>query len=495
MLQHDYNIKKARYEQRAAALQEGDREPLELPANSSLAPASSSATTFDQIAAAEVLKRQVLAAESLLASVGSPFMRFGFAVEIAYICTLVIAYFTYVHTQIYSKYNREFNFNLIRAITDPLREKRQNYELILKETDNLIVSNRNFTNEFTKKALNHFPFDDLMNVRQPIIRDCINELLDNHKRFKERLRELLHQGKFKPLNRRTECVGQLISMYTSLIITILVVCIGFIITILFIFPAVYFGSFLPLLKPINLIFVLELIIYSVIITISTTFYLTLIGINGLDQVEYIIELRKTISECCSKSTITTYDQGRFQDSLVCIIMHYKILVTQISSNRKSSSFLAEVDSVLSITVPVVGRIYSLYLNQDCRSMLAICSIFFVLMGDVYLVRRCKLYSRCLNLYKALSGLLARAIELSLSSDYVTYDSFLLGCLKRELCNLDRFTSRLAITAFGLPVTYSNLVRLHFWLGLLIISNAIANIDKYVKERNSFIFDPFGLYRN
>lgn len=190
-----------------------------------------------------------------------------------------------------------------------------------------------------------------------------------------------------------------------------------------------------------------------------------------------------------------YNNGRYQHeasvrmnvNLMRCLMQYKIFVVQLRLSQGSSSFAITITLILMTLVPVAGRYYASYMPISYRFLIAGSSLFFICICDVYFTCLCHLNSECLRLCRALSSLLAHTVQVSNMSSTLSgqslvgvnkkkssYDSHLVCLLRKELSHPERIADQFAPKALGFRITYTTYVRIHFWLGLLILS--IVNVD-------------------
>ena len=222
-------------------------------------------------------------------------------------------------------------------------------------------------------------------------------------------------------------------------------------------------------------------------------------------------------------------------NLLEAFMHYKIFKAQMRANTHAFGPFVFGCLILMTTIPVSLRLHSSYLNDTFKVYAMIFCLVMVSVADIVLLPLCYLYSRCLDLHRCLSSLLAHTVEVTnamrhnqrskfghkirgytsdcrddqcarksqvfsaeinlgeevdetrnptqhennervmtaYSSNRI-YDAHTIWLLRKELIDSDQMVGQFVIYAFGVRLTYGNILRLHFWVSLFTLSMIVSS---------------------
>lgn len=73
-----------------------------------------------------------------------------------------------------------------------------------------------------------------------------------------------------------------------------------------------------------------------------------------------------------------------------------------------------------------------------------------------------------------------------------FDDHLIWVIRKELNHPDLLEGQFATVGLGIKFTYGNLIKIHFWLGLIIMSNFFEFSDNVLS--GSAFTDPFGVFQ-
>lgn len=494
------------------------------------------------------LVRQIKVSRTNLKSIGAPHMHLNHVLECAYIYIIVTLYLSYLQPQFYFHYVRPLDFSLLRYFLDPHQEQKKINRVIEEEVNNFIISGTNyikvatvFRNLGTNKAYHlHSGW---------VCSSCSTGFLGNQKDLIRELKQMMLNGILQPPNRLPQWISGCAKKVSFFFIFFTIFAIIFAFIVSFVFPLTFFSLETDLL---DILFLIECWIYLLIGICSSALYLSIMGISCLDQIHIVKQLLKQIKDCILTNE---YECGRLQDikqrnilastnktsddfstiiinhlkhksnqskhgsifgdltirrgskftknqtksqylqmnsNLLRVFMHYKIFVVQLKPILRTSGFLVSSTIIPMILAPTLGRIYIFYLHHAAKMTLVLSSIVFVAFCDIYLASLCYFHSCCKELYRNLFSFLAHTVKIpSLTSEDQIYDRHLIWLLRKELNNSSNWNSRFATAAFGIDVKYSNLMRLHFWIGLLLLSIITYEADR---ERESLsLLDSLKLF--
>lgn len=218
-------------------------------------------------------------------------------------------------------------------------------------------------------------------------------------------------------------------------------------------------------------------------------------------------------------------------NLLQVLLQYKIFASQLRMTKQSFGALSMTCFTLLLVMPLVGRLHMPYVDERVRYYVAMASILCALAADIFiLIPITHMYSRCLNLYRAQSILIAHIVRIGLRyhhlinkvpalapalgdkdwANYVEnllwqhslkrpqriYDSHAVWMLRKELNHPDHFVNQYVTVLVGVPLKYENVLRAHFWVGIVIISLFIDS-STYERHRDllSVLFvDPLRMFQ-
>lgn len=180
--------------------------------------------------------------------------------------------------------------------------------------------------------------------------------------------------------------------------------------------------------------------------------------------------------------------------LLKALVHYKIFVAQIKPITRSFGAFALACLSLMIVSPINVRLHVPYLDRRIKVYAMLFGVLCASCVDLCVVPISLMHGRCLNLYKALSSLLAHAIEVGSHplGDRV-YDLHTIWLLRKELSHPDRLTNQFTIVVCGIRITYSNLLRVHFWVGLISLSIIIETSSNQQEILGALFKDPLRMF--
>lgn len=167
-------------------------------------------------------------------------------------------------------------------------------------------------------------------------------------------------------------------------------------------------------------------------------------------------------------------------SLVHTLLHYKIFVTQLRPALDSLPMFVLISMFVIFAPLIVTRLLIAYLDRSRKAMSLMLCVLILVSIDITFVMINKLYVRCLDIYKRLQSLMAHAIAIDhsvrMQIGREVYDKHLIWLLRKELSDPDRLADQFATRMLmsNWKMTYANLIKYHFWWGVLAISTMMIN---------------------
>ena len=232
------------------------------------------------------------------------------------------------------------------------------------------------------------------------------------------------------------------------------------------------------------------------------------------------------------------ERTEMNTNLVLAVLHYKIFIRQLKPIQRPVGFVSFVAIVLLLLHPVLVRIHVPYMeSQNLQNNYYIVILIVAVFVNCLVGPLCYINSRCLNLYKSLFSLLAHTLDVEQSNEFQSasfassrssspsvsrttaaatttsqslhqplppacrpiYDPHTVWILRKELEHPDELILQFETKCLGLKMTYANLVRIYFWLGILVLSISVEPAQRWQGGGNQLLgrllSDPLGFYGN
>lgn len=485
------------------------------------------------------LEQKLGEAREMLTSIGAPFLSAHFAIQVIQSSAMLVSFISYF--QVILSYNTiaVFNSVMIRLVLDPKREHITMSNLIKNELINYHISSENFLQiSFHLKYVSttgdhgnpkHFAgyyyFDSSGEMNQLMLD---NTIMLNH------LYEMASNGSLQPLSWSHWFVRRSGDFYGYYLLFWYISCHLFFI---FVFTTldIYIGFDISL-APMDCVVGLMLIIIFSYSIISCVFFLTTTMFNSFEeiiQVRHLLQLFEQIvnvnnvilaglrtrmandggrgKSAGDKVKLTlTQERKQMNYNVLFAFMHFKIFVSQFRRPKDNCGLCVLGVTCIIFIMPTIARLHLPYLdNGGIRALVVGASVISIAMYNQVALPVGYTHARSLRIYKSLNSLLAHMLEVDMvgveptggggdgqptdtETETSLYNRHLIWSIRKELDHPDTMKSHFAIKKYGFEFTYSSLVRVHFWLGLLALSFISSqNLSEEIFFSN-FLNDPFGL---
>jgi len=307
----------------------------------------------------------------------------------------------------------------------------------------------------------------------------------DHKWTVEKLASLALNGDLQPLDRNDpSSISFQALLQVSFILGIFISCLIWNLGLTFSLPLLtnipYQGDFMDILS------LLELAFLNNTLAISGVFLLSIFLVDCHCQERSIKLLTKRIESLIrliSANVIKDENRhisidhhqiwDRINTDLLFILFHYKIFNIQRKSVGKTFSFLSTCILALTMVFPIIARVHLPYLDtKGSRAVFIVVCFIMYSIPDLCMFPVCRANAESLKLYKNLTYLMAHIIRSSRRSrgKQVDFNEHLIWLLRKELDFPEKVRKQFSIiTLVGTKVSYSALLKLHFWLGIAIVS--------------------------
>lgn len=473
---------------------------------------------------------------------GAPFYKSSYFVELAYQYLVYVTFITYGTGQIYYNLISALDFRLARSLLYPLLEHANHMKLVCDEVNKFIISSRNFhLNDYDESLDTNF-----YEAEETSTTITSGETFESGACLKQ-LRRLALNDQLRPLNWSSDWIEQLCLYYNKFTISCATWASLMMTVFSLMLPQVVEFDYHHWSSSDILMFI-ENIVIIFYLNIAVTFYVSVLFVSCVDYILYVNKLRLLIDERSrqnqlkyikmvsssveSKPSWPSYASGTNQRlistelrlktmncNLLYCLMHYKIFVAQDKRHRESFQSLAFHSIIVWFVLPIMSRLHEPYVVENAKILqvwICLGSCFFI---NCVLVPICYLHNSSHKLYKSLCSLLAHTIETrtiggnsgqhnnklcwtpEAKTDLINsygcgatfYDDNLVCLLRKELNNPDLFTQKFASVTLGIHLTYPNLVLVHFWYGIILLSLILGVSARADSIFGGFLSDPFGLF--
>lgn len=181
-------------------------------------------------------------------------------------------------------------------------------------------------------------------------------------------------------------------------------------------------------------------------------------------------------------------------NLLEVLMLYKIFVAQVRPISRTIGAFGFACIVLMFSVPINTRLHSPYFDKNLKLYAMLFGLLLTSVADMALIPICYMYSECINIYRCLSSLMAHTVEItSHPMAGRIYDMHTVWLLRKELNHPERLTSQFTIHTLGINFTFANILRVHFWVGLISLSIIIDTNSNGLEFFGSVFNDPLGMF--
>lgn len=164
-------------------------------------------------------------------------------------------------------------------------------------------------------------------------------------------------------------------------------------------------------------------------------------------------------------------------------LQFKIFVRQFRPIKVVLGWLAILAIELYPVTPILVRLHNQYLDESGRMFSLIYSVSFMVMGAVALIPMTAIHAYSIKLHKLMQSLMVHAVEVELVvnpegnlENLHIYNTHLIWLMRKELREHEQPMASLSLETFGIRLTYPNYLKLHFYCGLLILTNTFSSMQ-------------------
>lgn len=248
------------------------------------------------------------------------------------------------------------------------------------------------------------------------------------------------------------------------------------------------------------------------------------------------------------SLLVSSSYAQMDADVLKAMLQYKIYVAQYEPVKRCFGFSMLVAGILMVLLPLIGRLHVPYIDPSMKVLVGLLNLVCVLVANlVIMIPISYLYSRATELYNQLSCLMAHTVAISahqrrpnspgapdlnwpapdrfkreswakdsdieaddvlsddeqphrseprrLGSWHRVYKGHAIWLLRKELDHPDGLAVNFMTNVFGVQLNYGNLLKVNFWIGLLLQSTLfdITALNRQHELVGSILMDPLGLF--
>ena len=461
--------------------------------------------------------------ERILKSIGCPYMHEAFVAEVLYLIVMTLTMLTY---SIPIPWIRGLNLYFFGMLLEKPEQLNRCRKLIEAEVTAIRNSSRTFV--LTHASLcamdRHSRKESLRRMKSS---SGIRKQARDHANTVRILDNWLKEDILIPVNYSSEWIYDMCKTFTQVSATQLSVSVVQDFLVFYWFHMI-FDQHLEL-DPLDIFALIELILHAMIDVIATSYYLCMFNAIATNQMRYINWLKIEMDAHCKllheinehlytlletrrdelleskkcglidildADSIDSMIKERMNETLLLAILQYKIFGAQFAPLRTLLGLCASFQIMMSFFVPFVIRVHVPYVAEKLQEVVGYFPITVLIMCDIVLVAICRIHQvgiemgrRIWSLQAASMDLNARFRSLRLQPAYYEHS---LQLYDKETRDTLKFASQFTVITFFGPLTYPNLVQMHYWFCLVFIS-AFCEVESWIKLLGRRFYDPLGIY--
>lgn len=286
----------------------------------------------------ETFKNQLVAdyegARKSYKAIGAPFMNLDSITTNVLIYLVIVNYITYLQPYLYYKYKKPFNATLIYTISAHHKLQESVESIIRDRVNNFIASSRAYNSRFidekVRESLKLRLYRRGLRSMECSKGECADRFEDsfrehliqksyamkkalaarvsiNHNFLVRQVKLMALNGMFQPLNRNYDWVEVISNIFSSLTFLSYIFCTGYLFGFTFLLPYLNVLDFGYEQDPLDVLFHVEIFIYSGIPMFSVIFHTTLSVTMSIDQTLAVSKLNNLIEDCILHNTCRLRD--------------------------------------------------------------------------------------------------------------------------------------------------------------------------------------------
>lgn len=475
------------------------------------------------------LNERIAASYESAKRVGNPFIFIAFNMQLGFLIALGIYYLFDFHIPLFWNFGPQMELPLANLLLDERSEWERCQRIVESEVRLVKDTSRNYLVAAFRLAIDGLAYAshksaECCNTRGKhdnksalIPRSdggaiCITEHLQNHGQLVGYLDRLVASGRLHPINRRSaEWRDRLVTDFVRFSIGVKIYSSIVVVNILFVFPRLTPHE-MDFKTWADWLMFFEIWLYDEFTVTTISYFVTTFITNYMSQSRHMKHLTEQIKRQIAEnehqflqlaedepSIATSRSQARMNMALVKVYLDYRIFRAQLTNFLTFLTHGATISLVVMFITPIIGRIFSPYLPSTmAAAVVTIFSAMMIFVVDLFLVPICFFYHQGQKLYRALSSLLAHAIELdrqarSRFAGRPIYMASTIEMIRKELDDPERMMGKYLISVPGFKATFPSLMELHFYYSVLNLA-FYCEVDLWKNLLGDRFSDPLLLRR-
>lgn len=474
------------------------------------------------------LEDNLQASRNWLEFIGAPYLNAPYYfVEPCYVILLGLVYCTYFQPNLYFLFHK-FNTSIITPILDRYYDVHVFNKEIRTQINILIESSRSFVEACLKQeheSLTKKPTDQIQFQVLESAADLRKVVLD-HELTIRMLERMALDGSFGALNNR-DWYDKLDMLFFNATFSNIIYSFVFDISLAWILPTV--AGIKVRTDLMSLITIVELVALVEVTVIPTTFFIAIYVLGTYNLNRFIAKVNEITRECTQENDKRFYktldrmstlvyrnhysDRSQVQtyrwhvdtcyiqmnSNLLKCIIYYRVVVAKHLSFQKTFSLAVTSGAGIILTLPLILRVHMPYAPPSTHLNISILSFYFSVVCALFVnclcIPICHIHCRGRDLTKLLENLLAHTVDhTSYKNMGQIYSRHSIMVLLKELSNTERTSNMFATKVFGVTFTYSSLLKLYFWWGVINLSSSNLSTSSYEHPVFGRVFnDPLRIH--
>lgn len=423
--------------------------------------------------------------ENYLDAIGGTFRELHFVIEPNCFFILWIAIVCYLQSQIYNFLVEPFEPSIIKCLLNQEYFLDYYSRMLIGELNSYRLSGKSFVANFAMTSIDGQVGDTSRQVywSEAEKQLAIQQYLGNLKLLKT----MTLNGTLIPLNKSSAWLEALKSLFDKFAQILLFS--------IMIFSNIYMFLTFALadrihLKMADLIFLLQFYFAAGISMMSSLFYLACVAINTIDYVKYAAMLSAMIRQSIDLSNynmakllegaerngkisrISQKDQENLNGELLFILIHLKLFKRQHNTQRSTITYFLLCAMEIASMVLLTSMLALPYVRRELFVFVTFPYFFFSILSDICLFSICYFHCKCVDLFKLVFDLAANLSKHTSTAAATkfgqAYDKHVIRLIHKELHESSQSINQFAISMFGIAITYENVLKYHFYIGLFIV---------------------------
>lgn len=192
------------------------------------------------------------------------------------------------------------------------------------------------------------------------------------------------------------------------------------------------------------------------------------------------------------------DTKNINKNLLFALIHYKISSSLARTSTNAFVFYVIGGTIIFLQLPIQTLLHGPYFDREqVKYTYTLICLGSMISFNFIVVPMCYMHNRSFALYKAMSSLLAHLVECQTAlrelEEPTNFDNHLVCLLRKELNHPNMMTRQFTIVTLGVPITYPNLVRIHFWFGIMMLASLTGVSSPNDATFGNIFSDPFSLF--